>query len=119
MSVTIPKEAAQLLKDPETVKVLATVDEAGFPHLAVKQSLYLDESERLVYTELLESSRTNRNLVRSSWFGDTVSVLVSGPEGRSFLVKGRPVKTLIAGPVFRSHYKEIRCGCRGGLDHRA
>ena len=108
MSVTIPKEAAELINDPATIKVLATVDESGAPHLAVKQSLHLDREGRLVYTELLESSRSNRNLVRSIWFGGTVSVLVSGPGGAGWQVKGKPVKTLIAGPVFRNHYQEIR-----------
>lgn len=108
MSVTIPKEAAELFNDPAAVKVLATVDESGVPHLAVKQSLYLDRKGRLVYTELLESSRSNRNLVRSIWFGKSVTVLAYRADGRSFQIKGKPVKTLIAGPVFREHYRQVR-----------
>ena len=108
MAVAIPGDVIELLNDPAATKVLATVDEHGVPHLAVKQSLYVDVAGRLVYTELLESSRSNRNLVRSIWFGKSVSVLVSGSGGRSFQVKGKPVKTHISGPVFRKHYQEIR-----------
>lgn len=108
MSVTIPEEVARLFNDPDTTKVIATVDEHCIPHLAVKQSLQVDEQGRLLYTELLESSRTNRNLVRSLWFGKSVSVIVRGAGDRSWQVKGRPVRTHITGPLFRKHYQEIR-----------
>ena len=107
MAVAIPKEVVELFADPASTKVLATIDDHGFPHLAVKQSLQLEDG-RLLYLELLESSITNRNMVRSIWFDQKVSVSIRGKGDGSYQIKGKPVRTHIAGPVFRRHYEAVR-----------
>jgi uncharacterized protein len=108
MAIAFPEGLIHALEDPDTTKVLATIGQDGFPHLAVKQSLQLGEGGELIYLELLESSRSNRNMVRSIWFDRKVSIGIRGKGGRSYLIKGKPVKTHIAGPLFRRHYLEIR-----------
>ncbi len=108
MPQKIIQSIAKLLEDKSTVKVLATSDENGNPHVVVKQSIHADEEGNLVSLELLESSRSNKNLVRSIWFGRNVAVLVCGEDGTSYQIKGRPVKAHIAGPVFRKYYTKAR-----------
>jgi len=108
MAAHLSKEIIDLFADAESTKVLATPDEHGVPHVVVKQSLQVGDDGNLLYLELLESSRTNKNLVRSIWFDRKVSVAVTGKGGESYQIKGRPVKTHITGPVFQRHYQAIR-----------
>lgn len=108
MAVQLSREIIDIIEDRESAKVLATVDEKGAPHVVVKQSLHVGTDGNLHYLELLESSRTNKNLVRSIWFDRPVAISVHGKNGRSFQIKGKPVRTHITGPVFQKHYEEIR-----------
>lgn len=108
MAVQLPQELLELLGERETGKVLATVDENGVPHAVAGQSLYVGDDGNLHYLELFESSRSNRNLVRSIWFDRPVAIAIQGKNGRSFQIKGKPVRVLIAGPVFQQHYVELR-----------
>lgn len=107
MAIRLSDEVLTLVRDPEAVKVLATVDADGSPHAVVKQSLTADEEGRLVHHELLESSRTNKNLLRALWFGGRVSVTVRRGDA-SWQVKGRPVRAHVSGPHFQREYVRIR-----------
>lgn len=108
MAAQLSKEVVELIENRETAKVLATLDEQGFPHVVVKQSIQVGADGNLHYLELLESSRTNRNLVRSIWFDRPVAVAVQGKNGRSFQIKGKPIKAHITGPLFQQHYAAVR-----------
>jgi len=108
MTAHLTTEIIGLLKDEETTKVLVTLGADGFPHAVVKQSLQPGEDGAIFFLEFLESSRTNKNLVRSIWFNKKVAILISGKDGRSFQIKGAPLKTHIAGPVFQQHYAATR-----------
>ena len=108
MAAQLTQEVIDLLRDTETTKVLATLDADGFPHAVVKQSLQPGDDGTILYLELLESSRTNKNLVRSIWFDQKVAVAVTGKGGQSYQIKGKPVKSLITGPLFQEHYAAIR-----------
>jgi hypothetical protein len=57
---------------------------------------------------LLESSRTNRNLVRGIWYDRPVAVLLTGQGDRSFQIKGVPIKAHVSGPIYQRHYKIAR-----------
>jgi hypothetical protein len=46
--------------------------------------------------------------VASIWFDQKVSISVSNNNGQSWQIKGKPVKTLITGPVFLHHYQDVR-----------
>ena len=109
MSVSLSSEALSLLSDHTTVKILATVDGDGVPHAVVKQSLHADDDgRRLYYLELLDTSATNRNLVRGIWYDGRVAVTLAGSDGRSIQIKGRPVKNHVTGPLFAEQYRKVR-----------
>jgi hypothetical protein len=108
MAIQLDNEVVELLSNMETVKVLATIGQDGVPHAVIKQTLHLGEDGNLIYLELLESSQTYKNLLRSIWFNRKVSVVLNGKEGQSYQIKGKPVKNIISGPIFQKHYTSIR-----------
>lgn len=108
MATKLNKEIIDLLDRDDSVKVLATVGEHGDPHAATKPFIRVDADGNLLYLELVESSRTQKNLVASIWFDRKVSVSVSNDKGDSWQIKGRPVKVLITGPLFLNYYREVR-----------
>lgn len=108
MSIAIPEELARLLEREDTAKVLVTTDKNGHPYTAVKNSLQVDGTDRLIYWELLESSATNANMVYSIWFDQPIALAIVGVKGESYRIKGRPVKAIVSGGVFRQHYEKAR-----------
>lgn len=108
MATELKKELLDLLADNDTVKVLTTLGADGSPHSVVKQSLQSGADGNLLFLELLESSRTNKNLVRSIWYNRYVAVTLAGRDGRSFQIKGKPLKAHITGPLFLTWYAAVR-----------
>jgi len=107
MTTPLPDDLKTLLTSPDTLKVLATVGPDGEPHAVLDPSIHLDAGGRLVYLELLESSRTQRDLVASLWFDRPVTLMVTG-RGRTWRIAARAWKAHVAGPLFRRHYEWIR-----------
>lgn len=105
MAVEISQEIRELFNDKSNIKVLATSDEHGVPHVTVKESLFISDDGQIVYLEMLEKSVTNRNMTHSLWFERPVAVNVVS-KNRSFQIKGVPVKTLIAGREYEKYYIE-------------
>jgi|WetSurMetagenome_2_1015567.scaffolds.fasta_scaffold00013_50 hypothetical protein len=87
---------------------VTTTDEQGNPYSVVSPFLHLNEDGFLVHLELLETSRTNRNLLHSLWFDRHVVVSVAGRDGRNIVIRGVPAKATISGPVFRKYYEQAR-----------
>jgi len=108
MAAALSKEIIDLLDRDDSIKVLATVNEHGYPHAASKPYIRVDGEGNLLYLELVESSRTQKNLVRSIWFNRKVAVSVSNSKGHSWQIKGKPLKALITGPLYLQHYREVR-----------
>lgn len=108
MGAQFSQEQVALFNDLQTHKVLATNDESGNPHVVFKQSIHVADDGNIHFLELLESSRSNHNLVRAIWFDRKVSIAVKGAEKQSFQVKGRPIEVHISGPLFQKHYEEIQ-----------
>lgn len=98
----------ELLDDPATTGFIATMDESGAPRATPSPFIRLDAHGRIVHLELLETSTTHRNLLRSIWFDYPVSVSLSGTSGRMAVVKGKVRKALVSGPVFSAYYQEVR-----------
>jgi hypothetical protein len=115
MSITLPAIVTELLADPQTLRVLATSDAQGRPHVVYKGSLNVNDKGQLVYAELIESSQTNRNLTWSIWFKRPVAVNLLASDRRSYQIKGIPVKAHVSGPLFERYYREIR-EKRGDVD---
>jgi hypothetical protein len=108
MANLLTEDLKNLLLDQGTTAVLATLDAEAFPHAVAGVQVLADEAGNLLYLEYLESSDSNKNLVRSIWFDRKVSVAVRGLDGRSYQVKGRPTHVHITGPVFLKHYQAVR-----------
>lgn len=105
MSPTKEGQAAlELLRDPETLKVLVANDRLGHPHVAIDRTIAPDEEGRIVYQEFLETSARNVALVNSLWFGRPVVIHVEG-NGAAYDIRGVPVRCVISGPVFERYYR--------------
>lgn len=108
MAIELNKQLINLINDYETIKVLATIDEKGQPHSILNQHVNVLEDGRLIYLELLESSRSYKNFTRSLWYDQKVSITVVGKNGANWRIKGKPEKIIVSGPIFEYHYKKIR-----------
>jgi len=108
MSEDLRNEIGTLLKDPATTATIATLDENGAPRSVPSPFLRLDEKGRVVHLELLETSSTHRNLLRSIWFERPVSVTLTGSDGRVLVATGRPFKAHVSGSLFSDYYREVR-----------
>lgn len=108
MENKLNKEIATLIASKDTVKVLSTIDANGNPHSVVKNSLQIDNDNKLIFFELIESSISNKNVLRALWFNKNISILISSSNGDSYQIKGIPVKTLISGEEFENYYRYVK-----------
>lgn len=108
MAIKLAKEVVKLLEDEKTFKILTTVDQEGIPHSVIKQSLHITEAGNLAYLELLETSKTQKNMVYSIWFNGTVAISILGKNNESYQIKGKPIKVHISGPLFEESYIETQ-----------
>jgi hypothetical protein len=108
MAVKLEKEILELLESKESVKALATLGSEGEPYVIFSDLIYPYEDGRIIYLELLESSNTNNNLVRSIWFNKGLSLNIKAKDGRSHQIKGKVAKSIVAGKVFKKYYKDVR-----------
>jgi hypothetical protein len=106
MAVKISQEIREIFADKDSIKVLATSDEHGVPHVVAKGSLFINDVGDVVYWELLEKTVSGRNLTHSLWFDRKVAVTVIAKDGRSFQIKGIPYRTLISGHEYEKFYIE-------------
>ncbi len=108
MSEKLQKHIGRVLAESGTLAAIATLDESGAPFSVPSPFLKQDESGMLVHLELLETSSTHRNLLRSIWFDRPVSVTLSGREKEVLVISGRPHKALVSGLYFTACYREVR-----------
>jgi hypothetical protein len=93
------------LNEADALKILVTLDENGAPHPTPKGSIRWD-GERIVSWEILESSRTNRNLTRSIWFDKPVAILLVTADKQSYKITAKTARNIVAGKEFTRHYEE-------------
>lgn len=104
MAIEISKEVQEAIEDPESIKVLATVDRHGNVHVVPKGSITVTEEGQIRYWELLEGSQTNKNVTYALWFDKQVAINIITKERRSYQIKGIPRKSLIAGHEYEEAY---------------
>jgi len=105
----LAEEVIKTLRDPETIKALTTTDEEGVPHTVFKNSLTVLENGYIAYMELIETSQTQRNILRSLWFRKKVSISFINPRtGITYQIKGEPYKFIVDGPLWDKFLGEIR-----------
>ena len=101
-------EVVEILRDPESIKVLTTTDEIGYPYSVFKGSLTAFDGDTIAYTELLENSETYKNMLRNYWAKKRVSVVVYNREKEaSYQIRGVPVRFAIEGPIWDKFLEEI------------
>lgn len=101
MTTILPKEVIDSLNDPETVKVLTTTGENGVPHTVFKHTLLAMEDGNLGYVELIERSRTYKNMLRNHWAKKTVAVSIyNSKTGLAYQIKGMPYRYVVEGPIW-------------------
>lgn len=100
-------EILNRLNEKESVKILVTVDENNLPHPVVKESLHSD-GDQIIYTELIESSRTNRFMTKSLWFDTPVSILLLTNDEKSFLITAQPHRAIVSGKEFQKYYEAVQ-----------
>jgi len=100
----LSQEIITAIKDKDSIKVLATVDGRGFPHVVAKGSINVDENGQLYFWELLESSVTNRNTIHALWYNTYVAINVISKDRKSWQIKGVPYKTLVNGKEYQAAY---------------
>ena len=81
----LPQEIMEILKDTETIKVIATVGEEGNPHVVMKDSLEAIDEQTIAYLELIERSNTSKNMLRNFWDKKAGEYLYLQQKGESFL----------------------------------
>ena len=104
MADIISKELKDIIADPGTLKVLATIDKHGVPHVVFKGSFHVNEDGNLVYYEILESVQSNKNLVHSIWFDKKVAINILSKDKQSYEIVGKPLKSITAGREFEQTY---------------
>lgn len=115
MSVIIENRVKEIVNDKNTIKVLATTDKNGVPHVVAKGSIRLREDGKIELLELIESSQTNKNLTASIWFDQTVAINFISADRQSFQIKGRVERVIISGKEFEKRYVALR-EARGDID---
>lgn len=113
MAVELKKEVIELLNHPDSIKVLATTDKEGNPHVVFKGSIRAGENGFITYYELIETSQTNKNMVNSIWFNKQIAISVFG-NGVSYQIKGIPYRAIIAGQEFEEAYRQVRAHSEDG-----
>lgn len=108
MPLALEQEVIDLLNNDTTIKIIASIDGEGVPHIEVKQSLHLGSDGQIHLLEFHEYSTTSKNLVRSIWFNRPLAILLRGADGHCIQVKGRAVKNHISGSLFQQHYSRVR-----------
>lgn len=108
MSIQLSEDVISAIKDPESVKVVATISKEGIPHVTVKGSLTVDENGRIRFLELLEKSQTQKNLVYSIWFDKFIAINIITKDKRSYQIKGKIYKTINSGKEFQDAYVGVQ-----------
>ena len=103
----LQEEIKTLLRDPRTIKILATVNDEGVPHAVRKETVEVEDGDHLALPERLEFSRTNSNLVHSLWFGRKAALTLLAEDGRAFEILAAPAQCHITGPLFERYYRRM------------
>lgn len=103
----ITEEIENYIKQPTTLKSIATVSREGIPHVAYKGSLHIEEG-KFVFYDMIQSSQTNKNLVHAIWYEKQVAINILTEDKRSFLIIGNPIKSVTAGKYFEKIYVELQ-----------
>lgn len=104
MAIKLTDDVVEAINNPNSIKVLASVDRHGNIHNVCKGSIMTTDEGQIKFWELLESSQSNKNLTYALWFNKEVSINVITEDRRSYQIKGIPRKNLNAGREYEENY---------------
>ena len=104
----LPEDVVKLINDPKKMKTLTTVDTEGNPHTVPVGSMTV-LGENIGFMELLDTCKTQKNMLNCYWFKKDVSVLVIDDWGKGdvYQIKGSPYKLLRQGPIWDKFLDEV------------
>jgi len=104
----LPEDVVKLINDPKKMKTLTTVDKEGNPHTVPVGSMTV-LGENIGFMELLDTCKTQKNMLNCYWFKKDVSVLVIDDWGKGdvYQIKGSPYKVLRQGPIWDKFLDEV------------
>ena len=99
--MNMPEEVIKLINDPSKVKTMTTVDKEGNPHSVPVGSMTFVDGH-IAFMELLDTGKTQKNMLNCYWFDKEVSVVVidDWEKGKVYQIKGAPYKYLRQGPIW-------------------
>ena len=100
--VTIPKDVMDIIGAPDSTKMMATVDEKGFPNVATVGSITAIDSETIAFAELF-IKKTKANLENTK---KVAIVIFKGPMG-GYQLKGTFAGFQTSGPIFDSFSEKV------------
>jgi hypothetical protein len=119
--ISVPKTSAldpkliELLESPDSVKIIGTLDADGAPCLAVNASITSLNGVTIVLSEQLETSRSNRNLVRSVWYDKPVTILALNASS-AFEIRAEAYRCLAVGDIYSLMLTRTRALCGPDAD---
>ena len=100
--VTIPKDVMAIIAAPDSIKMLATVDEKGFPNIATVGSITAVDSETIAFAELF-IKKTKENLENTK----KVAIIIFKAPMVGYQLKGTFVGFQTSGPIFDSFSEKV------------
>jgi len=108
MSLSLSLGVAELLADQSTVRILATLDDAGGLALTPEPSLIAGENGNVLLLVVSEAAPSHRNLLRALWYDQPVGIALVRAGGVALSLRARPVENKISGPLFTEQYVRLR-----------
>lgn len=108
MTFVLPPAIVQLSRQGDALKFISTWGPEQVPYITASPHLSINDNSQIVHLELLETSRTNRDLLHSIWFDHKVTVFLGHPSDQSYVIPAKVVKSIVSGPVFQTHYISVR-----------
>ena len=110
--IELPDIVKDLINNPKAVKAVSTIGEDGIPHTVFKQSMRFLEDGNIVFLEMIENSRTSKNILTLINVDEDkklplISISLLDPEKSiSYEIKCKFDQFVLQGPLWRSFLKE-------------
>ncbi|MGQ9722429.1 MAG: pyridoxamine 5'-phosphate oxidase family protein [Candidatus Jordarchaeum sp.] len=94
--IKIPREVANIFNDPESVKVLVTLNEHDVPHCVPIGTLAIPTVDIIAFAVIM-AERTHQNLLNNP---DKIVTTTAVKGWESYQIKAKPVEYLTEGAAF-------------------
>jgi len=100
--VTIPKDVMDIIAAPDSTKMIATIDEKGFPNVATVGTITAIDSETIAFAELfIKNTKVNLEKTKKA-----AIIIFKGPMS-GYQLKGTFAEFQTSGPIFDSFSENV------------